>query len=157
MECFPTAMVKRIQFSTVIAAPVKTVYEKMIDAKSYTDWTAAFSEGSYYTGSWQPGEKIRFLSPSGEGMISEIAENRINEFISIRHLGCISKGMEDTQSEAIKTWSPSYENYTFQPTDEGTKLIIGQDATPEFESYLVKAWPKALARLKALCESCGTA
>ena len=51
-------------------------------------------------------------------MVSEIAENKPNEFISIRHLGYIANGIEDTQSEAIRAWAPAYENYTFVATPQ---------------------------------------
>jgi len=110
--------VKRIQFVAEIAAPASRVYELMIGEASYRDWTSAFVEGSRYEGSWGRGERIRFLSPSGDGMVSEIAENKPNEFISIRHLGYIANGIEDTQSEAIRAWAPAYENYTFVATPQ---------------------------------------
>jgi uncharacterized protein YndB with AHSA1/START domain len=147
--------VKRIQFTVDIAAPVATVFRRMLDPESYRDWTSAFAEGSYYLGSWQQGQKIRFLAPSGEGMVAEIAEHRANEFISIRHLGSIANGVEDTQSEAVRAWAPAYENYTFEATAQGTRLVIDQDVTGDFEQYLSQAWPKALERLKVLCESSG--
>lgn len=146
---------KRIQFSITISAPVSTVYELMIAPDTYRDWTSAFAEGSRYEGSWDKGQRICFLANSEGGMVSEIAENRPNEFISVKHLGYIVDGKEDTESEAIRAWAPAYENYTFQAVPEGTRLIIDQDATAEFESYLVEAWPKALKRLKVLCEMAG--
>lgn len=149
----PMSNLKRIQFSATIAAPVSMVYELMIAPDSYRDWSAAFAEGSRYEGSWETGQRLRFLAEVGGGMVSEIAENRRNEFISIKHLGYIVDGKEDTDSEAIRAWAPAYENYTFQSVPEGTRLVIDQDATAEFESYLVDAWPKALERLKALCEA----
>jgi hypothetical protein len=37
-------------------------------------------------------------------MVAEIAENRRNEFISIRHLGFIANGIVDTTSEVVKAW-----------------------------------------------------
>jgi hypothetical protein len=37
-----------------------------------------------------------------EGMASEIAESRKNSFISIRHLGNILSGKEDTTNEEVK-------------------------------------------------------
>lgn len=144
--------VKKLQFSIRISAPVEKVFYLMLDAPSYQQWTSAFCEGSYYLGSWEQGKSIRFLSPSGDGMISEIAENRPNEFISIRHLGYIMNGIDDTESEAIRAWAPAYENYTFHSTPEGTELIIDQDVTEEYESYIREAWPKSLQLLKALCE-----
>ena len=144
---------KRIQFSIDIAAPASTVYALMLGPDTFRDWTAAFAEGSQYVGSWEKGQRIRFLAPSGDGMVAEIAENRPDEFVSIRHLGTIAKGVDDVDSEAVRAWAPAYENYTFTPTSEGTRLVVDQDVTAEFEGYLAEAWPKALQRLKALCES----
>ena len=143
---------KRLQFSTIIEAPASHVYERMIDPESYQDWTSAFAEGSRFDGSWDQGERIRFVGPSGDGIVSEIAENRPNEFISIRHLGFILKGIDDTQSEAVRAWVPAYENYTFQAVPEGTRLLIELDVTEDFEREMKESWPKALTRLKTLCE-----
>jgi hypothetical protein len=86
-------------------------------------------------------------------MVSEIAEHRVNEFTSIRHLGHVAHGVEDTQSEAIRAWAPAYENCSFLPTAAlGTRLVVDQDVTLEFEPYIAQAWPRALQRLKQLCE-----
>ena len=143
---------KRLQWSVDIAAPTSRVYQNLVGPESYGQWTSAFGDGLYFEGSWQEGQRIRFLTPEGHGVISEIAENRPNEFLSVRHLGYIADGVEDTSSEAIRAWAPAYENFTFTATPQGTKLIVDQDMTAEFES-MVKTWPKALAKLKAMCES----
>lgn len=145
----------RIQFSEFIAAPATRVYTVMTDPDSYRQWTAVFCEGSYYEGSWDRGARIRFLSPGGEGMVAEVADNRPNAFISLRHLGTIANGVEDTTSEAVARWAPAYENYTFEAVDGGTRLVIDQDVTPDFEAYMRETWPKALHRLKELCEATG--
>ncbi len=71
---------KRIQVSADIAAPVARVFQIMLDPDGYRDWTSTFAEGSYYEGSWRQGEKIKFLGPSGGGMLAEVAELRTNEF-----------------------------------------------------------------------------
>jgi uncharacterized protein YndB with AHSA1/START domain len=144
---------KRLQWSVDIAAPAPVVYQALIGPESYTKWTSAFGEGLYFEGSWRTGQRIRFLTPQGHGVTSEIAENRPNEFLSIRHLGYIADdGVEDTSSEAIRAWAPAYENYTFTATLQGTKLTVEQDMTEDFEG-MVETWPTALATLKALCES----
>lgn len=145
--------VKR-QFTATINAPVPTVWRLMIGPESYKRWASAFAEGSYFEGSWEQGAKIRFLSPpSGDGMVSEIAQNRKEEFISIRHLGFISNGVEDTTSESVRAWAPAYENYTFISAPEGTKLVIELDVFSEWEQYMNEAWPKAMALLKQLSEA----
>lgn len=146
----------QLQLSIDIAAPASTVYALMLAPDTYRDWTSAFAEGSHYQGSWDQGQTIRFLAPSGDGMIAEIAENRPNEFVSIRQLGSIVKGVDDTQSDAARAWTPAYENYTFHALPEGTRLVIDQQVPAEYESYMNEAWPKALARLKALCEAATT-
>ena len=145
---------KRLQFSTVIAAPVERVWSTMLEPRSYEDWTSAFMPGSRYEGSWEQGQRIRFLGPSGEGMLSEIAENRRHAFISIRHLDVVGNaGASEAESAAIRAWLPAYENYTFRPQAGGTELIVDMDVTPDFEQHMQEAWPKALARLKALSET----
>lgn len=113
---------KRIQFTTTINAPVATVWRLMLGAESYKQWTSAFIEGSKFEGSWEKGHKITFTSPSGDGMVSEIAENKPEEFVSIRHLAYIANGVE-------VPWGPAYENYSFSAVPEGTKLVIDMDAT----------------------------
>jgi hypothetical protein len=105
----------------------------------------------YFKGSWQKGQTIRFMTPGGDGVVSDIAENRPNEFISLRHFGYIVNGTKDTSSEAIRSWAPAYENYTFTATPQGTKLTVDQDITDAFAS-MPEHWPLALRTLKALCE-----
>lgn len=144
---------KRIQFTVNIKAPVSVVWQHVISPESYRQWTSPFSEGSHFQGSWESGAKILFLGPNGDGMVSEIAESRANEFISIRHLGFIANGVEDTASEAVRAWAPAFENYTFLSTKEGTRMIVDQDVSAEWEEYITEAWPNALNILKKLSES----
>ncbi|MCB9880600.1 MAG: SRPBCC domain-containing protein [Planctomycetes bacterium] len=142
---------KRLRFIKDIPAPVATVWSTMLAPDSYEHWTAAFCEGSHYDGAWEEGERIRFLAPNGDGMVAEIAELRPREFVSIRHLGFIHGGVEDTESDAIRAWAPAYENYSFEATLGGTRLVIDQDVTEDFEAMMKDAWPKALNRLESLC------
>ncbi len=143
---------QRLQFTITIAAPVARVWELMLGPESYKDWTSAFAEGSYYEGAWAQGARIRFLSPSGDGMVAEIVECRPHAFISVRHLGHIVQGVEDYDSPAVRAWAPAYENYSFKAVPGGTELLIDQDISAEYEQYIREAWPRALQRLKVLCE-----
>lgn len=142
---------ERLQWSVDIAAPTSKVYQTLIGTETYTQWTSAFGDGLYFRGSWQKGQTIRFMTPGDDGVVSEIAENRPNEFLSLRHVGYIVNGVEDTSSNAIRAWAPAYENYTFTATPQGTKLTVDQDMTEAFES-MPEDWPEALEKLKALCE-----
>lgn len=143
---------KTLLFDIHINSSKKKVWEIMLDKESFQTWTAEFSEGSYYEGSWEKGDRIKFLVPSGDGMTSIIAENRLYEYISIKHLGCINNGIEDTTSTAVQSWTPAFENYTFTEIDGITHLHVEMDVAPEFEEFMQTAWPKALIKLKEICE-----
>lgn len=143
---------KRMQFEVSIRAPAAVVWSVMLGDETYRKWTAAFSEGSYFEGDWAEGSQMRFLAPQGDGMLAEIAESRPNEFISIRHIGFIHGGVADTESDAVRAWAPAFENYTLTAVPEGTRLIVDQDITEDYEKYMTQAWPRALKILKSLCE-----
>lgn len=148
-------MKKTLEFSEFIAAPRSVVWDAMLGADTYRDWTSAFCAGSYYEGSWEQGAKIRFLSPGGDGMTAVIAENRRHEFVSIRHLGQIAAGVEDLTSDGVRAWAPVHENYAFADAPGGTALKVSVEVTPDFEQYMRDTYPKALQRLKAICERGG--
>jgi uncharacterized protein YndB with AHSA1/START domain len=147
-------MKKKMNFATVIRAPRERVWELMLAPDTYREWTAPFMEGSYYEGSWEPGSRIRFLVPGAQdGMVAEVAENRRGEFVSLKHIGEIKNGVEDLDSPAVKAWTPAYENYRFVDKGDGTTEVqIEMDTLPGYEQFMQDAWPKALAKLKAVCE-----
>jgi uncharacterized protein YndB with AHSA1/START domain len=146
-------MKKSLNFSTRIQAPRERVWRLMLAPASYREWTSPFMEGSYYEGSWDAGQRIRFLTPGGDGMVAQVAEHRPREFLSLRHLGMIGKdGIEDFDSDAVKAWAPAYENYRFVDVDGGTEVQVEMDVLPDYEQFMRDAWPQALAKLKALCE-----
>ena len=95
------AALKRLQWSVDIAAPVSRVYQILVAPESYTNWTSAFGEGLYFKSSWQKGQTIRFMTPGGDGVVSDFAENRPNEFISLRHFGYIVNDAEGTQAAKL--------------------------------------------------------
>ena len=144
--------VKRFQFKETIAAPAAEVWKTMFEQDTYRQWTKAFCEGSRYEGTWEEGSRMHFLDPKGDGMVAEIAENRPGEFLSIRHLGWIVKGVEDTESESVRAWAPAYENYTFRPVDGGTEVVVEQDLTDEYVDSMTACWAKALGAVKEICE-----
>lgn len=143
---------KTLHFSTLINAPRRHVWDTMLGERGFREWTAEFAEGSHYEGGWERGRTIRFLAPDGNGMVGVIAENRPFEFVSIRYTGLIEGGVDDTESEAVRRWVPAYESYTFSARGPSTGLEVDVDVPPDFEAFMLDAWPRALARLKALCE-----
>lgn len=144
-----------ITFETTINAPVEKVWDMMLgvtDKKTYEEWTTAFSPGSTYEGAWEVGSKIEFVDQEHTGgMIAEIAENRPYEFLSIKHLSMIKDGKPDL--EEAKEWFPAFENYTFTSKDGGTHLSVSIDMAEPYVEMFSQMWPKALEKLKAICEA----
>jgi uncharacterized protein YndB with AHSA1/START domain len=145
--------------SVVINAPREKVYRVMLEDATYREWTAPFNPGgSYYEGDWSEGSTMRFIGPDPKdptklgGMLAEVAANRPNEFISLRHYGMIQDGVEDTTSDEVKKWTPAFENYTLRDVDGGTEVAVDVDTNEEYKEMFAEMWPKALAKLKEICE-----
>jgi hypothetical protein len=145
-----------LQFSILIHAGKRKVWDTMLQDKSYREWSREFHAGSYYEGSWTKGSEIRFLAPDDQGVVqglfSRIKDNIPYQFISIEHLGVINNGVVDTTSDEVKKWTPSFENYTFTEVGDSTKLTIDMQIEPDYKSMFEEMWPRALKTLKALCE-----
>ncbi len=113
-----------------------------------------FAEGSYaVTDNWKEGSEVKFLDPKDSGMISKVAANRPNEFMSFEHLGEIKDGVEDTNSDKVKEWAGAKENYMLKEKDGVTELAVDMDITDEYKDMFTEMWPKALENVKALAEN----
>jgi len=144
---------QRLTFSVSINAPKEDVWQTMLADATYRQWTNAFEEGSYADTDWSEGSKARFLTPSGNGMVSRIVTHRPNEFLSIKHLGMVKNGVEDTESPQAKSWGGSFENYILREADDSSTLTIEMDVKEEYRDYFEETWPKALSKLKNISEA----
>jgi hypothetical protein len=124
----------------------------MLDDAAYREWSSEFHEGSYAVTDWREGSKALFLTPAGDGMVSRITAHRPNQFLSIEHLGTVKNGVEDTDSDAGKQWAGAYESYSLREVDGGVTLTVEMDVTDEYRKYFERTWPKALGKLKQVCE-----
>lgn len=151
---------EKLQFSTRINAPIQTVWSTMLDDATYREWTSEFQEGSYYEGDWNQGSEIRFLGPddngSTGGMLATVEESRPHEFVSLRYLGQIVDGVNDTTSDEARSIAGSHENYTLRQADGITELDVeielNAGSDDEFVQMFNDMWPKALEKLKDICE-----
>lgn len=143
---------EKLVFSTSINASPEKVWNILWTDATYRKWTAAFMEGSYAVTDWKEGSKVLFLDGRGMGMVSRIAVNRPNEYMSIEHLGEVKDGVEDTTSDRVKAWAGAHENYTLKKINDQTELTIDMDITEEYKEMFAQIWPKALANVKQLSE-----
>lgn len=146
-----------LRFETTIKAPIEKVYKTMLNEEKYAQWTAIFSPGSHYKGSWDKGSKILFLAPDENGkmmgMVSRIKENIPLKFVSIEHLGTVQNGKEITSGPEVEPWAGAMEEYTFREENGSTILSVSMDSNKAYKDYFLETWPKALAKLKEICES----
>jgi hypothetical protein len=144
---------EKINFSADINASSEKVWKVLWNDDSYKEWTSVFAEGSYAkTDNWKEGTKVLFLDPKGSGMVSKVAANRQNKFMSFEHLGVVKNGVEDTESENVKEWAGAKENYTLKEENGKTNLAVDMDITDDFKDYFLKTWPIALEKVKELAE-----
>ena len=139
-------------FKVSINADRKKVWNTLWNDKTYREWTSAFSEGSHAETDWKKGSKVLFLNAENEGMVSTIADNRPNEFMSIKHLGIVKKGVEDFDSEETRKWAGGLENYSLKEDGGKTQLVVDMDIIDEYKDYFMNTWPKALEKVKEIAE-----
>ncbi len=149
----------KLKFSIEINAPANLVYDKMLgitDKKTYQQWTTEFNPSSTYEGNWKKGSEIHFIGVDENGkrggMVSRIAENIPNKFVSIQHIGILDGEKIIKEGPEVEAWSDAFENYSFEETNGKTILIIEMDSNEEFKEYFLSTWPKALGKLKEICE-----
>lgn len=150
---------KKLQFKVNINAPANKVYDVMLgisNKSTYEQWTALFNPTSTYEGNWDKGSKMLFIGidEKGEkgGMVSEIFENIPNRFVSIRHYGLVKANEEITEGPEVEKWANGFENYTFEENNGTTTVTVDLDTTKDFLDYMNDAYPKALDKLKEICE-----
>jgi len=143
---------QKTSYSITIDAPKDKVWRTMLEDETYRQWTSEFAEGSYAVTDWNEGSKALFLGPDGSGMVSTIAAHRPAEFLSIRHLGVVKNGVEDTESDEMKGWAGALENYTLREAGGKSTLTVEMDVNDECREYFQEAWPKALNKLKEIAE-----
>lgn len=151
---------KKITFTVIINASANKVFDLMLgisNKSTYEQWTALFNPTSTYEGSWNKNSKMLFIGTDekGEkgGMVSEIVDNIPNQYISIRHYGLVKANVEITEGPEVEKWANGFENYTFVENNGTTTVTVDLDTTEDFLDYMNETYPKALGKLKEICEN----
>ena len=144
---------RTITKSIDIEAPPERVWDVLLDDATYRQWTAEFMAGSYAETDWQEGSTVRFLDPSGSGLLAHIAASRHPELVDIEYDGLVADGKDDTESDHAREYRGSRETYRLTRTPSGTHLDISADMAEQYYDDMVAAWDRALAKAKALAET----
>jgi len=147
---------EKMQFKIEINVPVANVFEAMLGKDTFKQWTAVFNPSSDFEGSWEKGAKILFVGTDEQGkrggMVGVIRELIPNKFVSIEYLGLIDGEKEITDGPEIVDWVGSFENYTFEESADKTIVIVDIDMNEQMKEYFAETYPKALEKLKEICE-----
>jgi len=150
---------EKLQYKVSINAPVAKVYDFMLGISNkltYEQWTFMFNPTSTYEGNWDKGSKILFIGvdENGQkgGMVARIADNIPNQFVSIQHYGLLNGDKEITEGQDVEKWANGFENYTFDENNSTTTVTVDLDTTDDFLDYMNQHYPKALDKLKEICE-----
>jgi uncharacterized protein YndB with AHSA1/START domain len=145
---------RKLEFKININAPKKEVWNTMIKPASYKEWAGVSWPGSTYEGTWKGGETIKFISPGQGGTAAQLTEFQEYDHLLAKHVAVVNPdGTLDTTSETAKDWIGSTERYTFEEKGNTTLLTVDIETTPDWEEMFNDGWPKALKKLKEMCEN----
>ena len=150
-------VLETLHFQIEINASPNKAYTNMLDKKEYSEWTSIFNPSSYFEGNWQKNSKILFLGTNQEGategMIGSIVENLPDSFVHVKYYGIVMDSKEITSGPDIDGWAGGSEKYFFEDINGRTLLKVEMDSNPQFKPYFIDTYPKALEKLKMICES----
>lgn len=144
--------IKKIVFEQEIEASAETVWNKMWDKKSYTDWTTPFCAGTYFTGEIEVGSRIHFIAPSFDGMYSDVFYLIPNKLIIFKHIGNLKDLKELPIDVDAERWTGSFETYKLNEVNGVTTVTAEIDCVPEYINYMGEKFPLALQELKKISE-----
>jgi len=137
-----------LEYKIEINASPEKVWTVLWDDMSYRQWTSAFTEGSFYIGTWEEDSMMKFFDPNNNGMYSRVLKNNPNKEMTFLHLGEIYDGVEVPQD-----WGDATESYLLEETENGTKLTAKINTSEEFKGFFEDKFPNALQNVKNLAEN----
>lgn len=145
--------IKKLVFEIDINATKEKVWAALWEKESYTAWTKPFCEGSYYEGELALGNRVHLLSPSGEGMYSDIAFFKENELMVFKHIGMLKEKKELPLDAETEKWTGSFESYMLKETNGTTELKVEVDTIGSYVDWMNNVFPLALSVLKKIAEN----
>ncbi|CAD7812925.1 hypothetical protein CHRY9390_02582 [Chryseobacterium aquaeductus] len=137
-----------LEYQIEINAEPEKVWTVLWSDISYRQWTSAFTEGSFYVGTWEEDSIMKFFDPENNGMYSRVLKNDPNKEMIFLHLGEIFDGIEAPQD-----WGDATESYLLEETEDGTKLTAKIKSSEEFKGFFEDKFPNALQNVKHLSEN----
>lgn len=141
------------KYQTEIDAPAEKVWDILWNEDTYSKWTHFFSPDSQMVTDWKVGGKTYFTDASKKnGMVSTIDKIEENKYLIFKHLGEMTDGVEDTESEKVKVWSGSKEAYYLEENNGKTTLKVEVDSDENYKEMFENGFTKGLQIIKELSE-----
>lgn len=151
---------KKLHYKIDVNSSAEKAYTTMLGLENkdtYQQWTGEFNPTSTFEGSWEKDSKIHFMGTDENGqiggMVSLIAENIPNKFVSIQHVGVLSGDDEILEGPEVEQWTGGFENYSFEESDHKTTITVDVDVAESHLDYFEETYPKALKKLKEIIEN----
>ncbi|MDJ0782679.1 MAG: SRPBCC domain-containing protein [Desulfosarcinaceae bacterium] len=147
-------MLQTLRYSIRIDAARSHVWDTMLAPDTYAQWVSAFSPDSRLEGTWEQGATVRFVDPNMGGTEAVLDVVDPHRCIRARHVAMVTQAGEvDTTSEAARQWIGTTETYLLSEAEGVTQLTIEMATHSAFVEMFDECWPKALEKIKALCEA----
>ncbi len=146
---------ENLHFKITIPASAAKVWASLWEDKNYREWTSVFAPDSRADTDWKKGSKVLFLDGKNDGLTSVIEKNIPNEYMSIKHLGTVLKGVEYFDRPEDQAWKGAFEDYRLTSVNGKTELSVELESTgmdPKMLEMFKDMWPKALEKLKVIAE-----
>lgn len=116
-----------------------------------------FNPTSNFEGNWIKGNKILFTCTNHEGkregMVGVVKEISPNHYVSIQYTGLLDGEKEIFEGKELEQWAGAFENYSFKESNGFTEVTVDMDVNEEMHDYFEQTYPKALEKLKEICEA----
>ena len=139
-------------YQQTINAPIKKVWDILWNDETYPRWTASFTPGSRLESDWKINGKTRFLDANGDGMVSTIHTLNPPFEVMFKHLGVVKKGIEDIDSDNVKAWTGSLEQYFLKEENGRTLLDAVIHIDPQYKEMMDNGFIKGFDQVKQLAE-----
>lgn len=145
---------KKLNYKIDINAARQKVWETMLNKETYKQWVDVAWPGSYYEGEWKEGNNLKFITPDGSGTLATLIKHQPYQLSYAKHIAVLNVGgVEDRESEVAKGWIGTTERYIFTESKGVTELKVEINTKPDWAEMFNDGWPKALAKLKEICEN----
>jgi hypothetical protein len=144
---------KTLEFKISINASTEKIWKILWDDTTYRDWVSVFCEGTYAISSWNEGDKIHFLTPTGDGMNSLIDKKIENQYMAFKHISELKNFEEMPIDNATAEWTGCMETYELIEDENLVFLVVKIDTLEKYVDYFNTTFQKGLERVKQLSEN----